>query len=33
MFEKPDNIPDKSMYLPGIGTSAFFHIEATNDKE
>jgi len=33
MSEKPDNIPENSKYLPGIGASAFFHIEATNDKE
>ncbi|NOZ35861.1 MAG: hypothetical protein GXO80_11255 [Chlorobi bacterium] len=27
MYGKPDNIPDNSKYLPGIGASVFFHIE------
>lgn len=35
MHGKPDNIPnipDNSKYLSGIGASAFFHIEPTDDK-
>ncbi len=32
MPEIPINIPENSKYLPGIGASAYFHIEKTDDK-
>ena len=33
MHGKPDNIPDNSKYLPGIGASAFFHIEKSEKQD
>ncbi len=33
MSERRENIPENSKYLPGIGASAFFHIEATGNDD